>query len=230
MLITGRFVRRNNRFRVTVSVAGERVAAHLPNSGRLTELLTPHRPCWLACFDSPRRKTRFDLMLMAHAGVLVSVDARLPNSLFAEAMANSWLEPFREYARLERVRFQREVRYGESRLDFRLEGWESVCWVEVKSATLVENGTARFPDAPTARGTRHIQELARAVKDGEKAAIVFVIQRGDARCFAPHDRADRAFGVALREAADAGVSAYAWTCAVSRQTITVDRQVPVDLR
>jgi len=229
-LVAGRFVERDNRFRATVSVAGERVAAHLPNSGRLTELLTADRPCWLACFDTPRRKTRFDLMLVAHDGVLVSVEARPLNYLFAEALTNGWLEPFREYARHERGHVHREVRYGESRLDFRLKGPESVCWVEVKSVTLVESRTARFPDAPTARGTRHIQELSRAVQDGDKAAIVFVVQRGDAQRFAPHDVADAAFGAALREAADAGVGVYAWSCAVSRQTIAVDRQLPVDLR
>jgi sugar fermentation stimulation protein A len=115
-------------------------------------------------------------------------------------------------------------------LDFRLKGPESVCWVEVKSVTLVDNHTALFPDAPTARGTRHLQELSRAVKDGEKASIVFVVQRGDAQRFAPHDDADPAFGAALRAAADAGVGVYAWTCAVSRQIIAVDRQLPVDLR
>jgi len=92
-LIAGRFVRRDNRFRVTIQLDRGRVAAHLPNSGRLTELLTPGRACWLAEFDNPWRKTRFDLVLVEYAGVLVSVDARLPNALIAEP---SLLEgPFR---------------------------------------------------------------------------------------------------------------------------------------
>jgi len=154
-LVAGRFVRRDNRFRVIVEIAGERVAAHLPNSGRLTELLTPNRLCWLTGFDTPRRKTRFDLTLMEYAGTLVSVDARLPNALFAEAWATGQLEPFRGYDCVDR-----EVRLGESRLDFRLSGPDGVCWVEVKSVTLVEEGVARFPDAPTARGVRHLGEQA----------------------------------------------------------------------
>jgi sugar fermentation stimulation protein A len=223
-LITGRFVRRDNRFRVTVEVEGEPVTAHLPNSGRLTELLTPRRACWLVEFDNPRRKTRFDLMLIEYAGVLVSVDARLPNSLFAEALEAGWLEPFRGY-----TRFEREVRLGESRLDFRLRGPADVCWVEVKSVTLVEDGVARFPDAPTARGTRHLGELTTAVRGRESAAVVFVIQRADARFFVPHDRADPAFGVAMREAANAGVGVYAWACEVSQQAIRIVGQVPVEL-
>jgi len=94
-LTAGRFVRRDNRFRVTVQIEGDSVAAHLPNSGRLTELLTPGRTCWLAESAKPGRKTRFDLKLVQYAGVWVSVDARLPNSLFAEAVAVGQLEPFK---------------------------------------------------------------------------------------------------------------------------------------
>jgi sugar fermentation stimulation protein A len=225
-LIPGRFVRRDNRFRVTVEVEGEPAAAHLPNSGRLTELLTPGRACWLAQFDDPRRKTRFDLKLVEYADVLVSVDARLPNALFAEALAAGRLEPFRGYDR-----FEREVRLGESRIDFRLGEAAGVCWVEIKSVTLVDgqDGVARFPDAPTARGARHLRELTAAVGRGQQAAVVFVVQRADALRFVPHDRADAAFGRALREAADAGVGVYAWTCGVSRRAITVDRRIPVEM-
>ena len=223
-LIAGRFVRRDNRFRVTVQLDRGPVAAHLPNSGRLAELLTPGRACWLAEFDSPHRKTSYDLVLVEYAGVLVSVDARLPNTLVAETLAAGGLEPFRRYDR-----FDREVRLGDSRLDFCLSGPAGLCWVEVKSVTLVEEGVARFPDAPTTRGARHLRELTAAVGQGEGAAVVFVIQRPDARCFAPHLRADAAFGAALREASSAGVGVYAWTCAVSERSVVMDRRIPVDL-
>lgn len=223
-LIPGRFVQRDNRFRVTVEVNGGSVAAHLPNSGRLTELLTPGRPCWLERFDSSRRKTGFDLKLVEYAGVLVSVDARLPNALFAGALEAGQLEPFRRYER-----FEREVSLGRSRLEFCLDMPAGVLWVEVKSVTLVEDGIARFPDAPTTRGARHAGELAERVGQGERAAIVFVVQRPDACCFAPHDGADPAFGLALREAAAAGVDVYAWSCDVSRETVAIARRIPVDL-
>lgn len=223
-LIPGRFVHRDNRFRVTVEVNGASVAAHLPNSGRLTELLTPGRPCWLERFDSSRRKTDFDLKLVEYAGVLVSVDARLPNPLFAEALEVGRLVAFRNCER-----FEREVSLGKSRLDFRLDMPAGVLWVEVKSVTLVEDGIARFPDAPTTRGARHARELAERVGEGERAAIVFVVQRPDARSFAPHDEADPPFGLALREAAAAGVDVYAWTCDVSRERVAIARRIPVDL-
>ena len=224
LLLAGRFVRRDNRFCVTVRVADRPVAAHLPNSGRLTELLTSDRLCWLAALDNPRRKTRFDLKLVAYAGALVSVDARLPNHLFAEALAEGRLEPFQNYSN-----FDREVQLERSRLDFRLKGRGSACWVEVKSVTLVEDGVALFPDAPTARGARHVRELTSLVSEGEAAALVFVIQRTDACGFSTHDHADKAFGSALREAADAGVGIYAWGCQVSLKAIAVAGQVPVNL-
>jgi sugar fermentation stimulation protein A len=223
-LVSGRFVRRDNRFRVAVRVGREEVAAHLPNSGRLTELLVSGISCWLTEFDSPHRKTRFDLTLVEFVGRLVSVDARLPNALFAEALAAEELEPFQGYDGC-----KREVRLGESRLDFRLSGPAGVEWVEVKSVTLVEDGIARFPDAPTLRGARHVRELAAAARGGGKAAVVFVIQRSDAQGFVPHDEADAAFGVALREAAGAGVGVYAWTCEVSLREIAIARQIPVEL-
>jgi sugar fermentation stimulation protein A len=223
-LTAGRFVRRDNRFRVTVEVDHKPLSAHLPNSGRLTELLTPGRPCWLTGFDDPRRKTRFDLALVEYAGLLVSVDARLPNALFAEGLATGRLKPFQGCAR-----FEREVQRGHSRLDFRLTGPPGVCWVEVKSVTLVQDTVARFPDAPTARGARHLRELTAAASTGDRAAVVFVVQRADARRFAPHHRADPAFGAALREAAAAGVGVYVWTCEVNRQAITLARPIPVDL-
>jgi sugar fermentation stimulation protein A len=217
-------VRRENRFRVTVEVDGEPVAAHLPNSGRLTELLTPGRPCLLEPISSLRRKTDFDLKLVQHAGVLISVDARLPNPLLAEALEEERLVAFQGH-----TSFEREVVLGESRVDFQLEMPDGLLWIETKSVTLVEHTLARFPDAPTARGTRHVRELANAVRDGDRAAIVFVIQRPDARSFKPHDAADPAFGKALRSASDTGVRVYAYTCQVSREAISIAGLIPVDL-
>jgi sugar fermentation stimulation protein A len=218
------FVQRDNRFRVTVELDDKPVAAHLPNSGRLTELLTPGRPCWLEPIRSPRRKTDFDLKLVEVAGVLVSVDARLPNPLLAEALQEQRLVPFQGHTGL-----RREVPLGRSRLDFQLQMPGGLLWIETKSVTLVEHGLALFPDAPTARGTRHVRELTDAVRDGNRAAVVFVVQRPDACCFAPYDEADAAFAEAVRSAASSGVDVYAWTCQVSREAIALSVQIPVDL-
>ena len=222
--IEGRFIRRDNRFRVTVEVDGQEVAAHLPNSGRLGELLVPGRPCYLVPRAAAHRRTDYDLLLVAYAGILVSVDARLPNPLFAEAVAAGRLAPFPAV-----VAVEAEVAHGESRLDFRLQETGGLRWVETKSVTLVEEGVARFPDAPTKRGQRHLHELQRLVEGGARAAVVFVIQRPDAEAFSPHAQADPDFARALRDAREAGVGVYAFRCGVTRRAIAIAAPVPVAL-
>jgi sugar fermentation stimulation protein A len=220
------FVARDNRFRTTVELDGRWVWAHLPNSGRLEELLEPGRRLFLRPAASPNRKTAYDLLLVDVEGVLVSADARLPNLLVEEALREGRLSPFEGY---ETVR--REVKRGQSRLDFALEGRGRRCLIEVKSVTLVRGGgVALFPDAPTLRGRRHVEELRQAVAEGERAAIVFVVQREDAVAFAPHDEADPAFGHALRRAVEAGVEVYAYACRVSRQEVRLDRPLEVRMR
>ena len=145
---------------------------------------------------------------MAYAGVLVSVDARLPNPLLADALARGGLPQFAGYTGI-----RGEAVRGQSRLDFLLtDGGGNRCWIETKSVTLVEDGLALFPDAPTLRGCKHLEELGAAVAGGDRAALVFVVQRPDARCLAPHVAADPAFTAALARAAAAGVEVYAYTC------------------
>jgi len=227
-LVPGRFVRRDNRFRATVAVDGREAWAHVPNSGRLTELFVPGRRLWLAPVAAPERKTGYDLKLVEHpvpggGDVLVSVDARLPNPLFAEALAAGRLQAF-HWTSLER-----EISLGDSRIDFRLEGPDGACWVETKSVTLVEGKTALFPDAPTGRGRRHLRELAAAVEAGERAAVVFVVQRPDADSFAPHPTADPAFADTLRAVTAAGVDVRAYACDVSLKSIAVSREISVRL-
>jgi len=224
-LLQGRFVTRENRFLVDIRLPEGDVQAYLPNSGRLTELLVPGRLCYVASARSRGRKTHYDLKIVKYADTLVSVDAHLPNGLVAEALAARRLVPFQRY-----VNFDREVRLGDSRLDVRLRGPRGVCWVEVKSVSLVESGVARFPDAPTARGARHLRELSRAVQQGACAAIVFVVQRADACRFEPHDAADAVFGNALREATDSGVAVHSWVCRVSRAEVAIEHRIPVKLR
>jgi len=218
------FVARDNRFRVTVELSGEHVWAHLANSGRLTELLTLGRRLFLRPATAQGRKTAYDLVLVDLDGVLVSVDARLPNSLVEEALREGRLAPFDDYERI-----RREVRWGGSRLDFVLEGQCRCCLIEAKSVTLVRRGVALFPDAPTVRGRRHVEELQRAVTEGERAAIVFVVQRGDANVFSSNAEADPSFARALRIAVEGGVEVYAYACRVSQNQVRLDRDLEVRL-
>jgi len=218
------FLSRDNRFRVTVELDGERARVYLPNPGRLEEVLRPGQRLLLRPATTKGRKTAYDVLLADLQGTLVSVDARLPNLLVEEALRQERLRPFRGYDTM-----QREVQHGESRLDFALEGRGQRCFVEVKSVTLVCGGVALFPDVPTLRGQRHVEALRRAVAEGERAAILFVVQRGDAHAFAPHDQADPALGRALRRAVEEGAEVYAYGCQVNRREVRLHRSLRVKM-
>jgi sugar fermentation stimulation protein A len=209
---------------------GETVWAHLPNSGRLTELLVPGRrvllqECIGAAGRRPVRKTQYDLSLVALDGRWVSVDARLPNGLVAEALAERRMEPLLDYSSI-----RREVAFGRSRFDFLLEAPQRrPCLVEVKSVTLVLDGLGCFPDAVTQRGRRHLLELAAARREGHRAVVLFVVQRDDAVGMRPHDESDPDFGQALRSAAAEGVEIYAYACQVEPHAVEITRPLPVYL-
>jgi len=209
-LVPGSFVRRENRFLAAVVVDGRTVGAHVPNSGRLAELLRPEQPVWLALRDSARRKTRYDLLLAADGEILVCVDSR---------MANALLEEYLDVVIEEDVQIESEVRLGQSRIDFALRKRGGVRWIEAKCCTLVREGTALFPDAPTARGRRHLRELTIARAEGHGAAVYFVVQRSDAVRFAPNAETDPEFALALKGAAEAGVMVKALSCRVTPQRI-----------
>ena len=228
-LLPARFVRRENRFCATVEHNGALLAAHVPNSGRLGELFTPAAAVWIAPFQQQAgRKTACHLALVEYAGTLVSVDARLPNRLVAEALAEDRLAPLAGYATV-----RTEARAGASRLDFLLDDGPDPsaprCWLEVKSVTLVQDGMALFPDAPTTRGVKHLEELAALRRAGERVAVGFVVQRADAAGFGLHPTADPVFAATLRRVQREGVEVYAWRCAVDRNTIQLTDQVPVAL-
>lgn len=224
-LVPGRFVTRDNRFRVTVEIGERQVWAHLPNSGRLGELLVPG--CQLRLAERPEagRKTGYDLALVEFDGRWVSVDARLPNDLVEEAARDGRLEPLSGYSSL-----RREVVHGSSRFDMLLEAPDrAACFVEVKSITLVVDGLGCFPDAVTRRGRRHVEELAEAVGAGYRAAVIFCVQRDDAVGMRPHDESDPEFGRALRAAARRGVEVYAYACRVEPGLVQISRRLPVRL-
>jgi sugar fermentation stimulation protein A len=223
--IEGRFVARDNRFRVTVEVAGQHVWAHLPNSGRLGELLVPGYRAILIERPGAHRKTGYDLSLVEMEGRWVSVDARLPNDLVEEALRAGQLQPLDGYSVI-----RREIVYGRSRFDFLLEANDRPpCLVEVKSITLVVDGLGCFPDAVTARGRKHLLELAQAAEAGYRAVTVFVVQREDATGMRPHDESDPNFGRALREAACRGVEIYAYACRVEPKRVEISHRLPVHL-
>ena len=223
--VEARFLTRDNRFRVTVEIDGREVWCHLPNSGRLGELLVPGRRVMLVERAGSARLTRYDLVLVQVGEHWVSVDARLPNDLVEEALRSGGLPSLSGYTAV-----RREVPFGASRLDFLLEAQDRrPCLLEVKSATLIVDGLACFPDAVTARGRRHVNELAAALSEGYRAVVLFVVQRGDAQGLRPHDESDPDFGRALRQAARQGVEVKACICQVEPGGVEIDRPLPVYL-
>ncbi len=224
-LVEGRFLSRDNRFRVTVEVDGQGVWAHLANSGRLGELLVPGRRVVLVERAGAQRKTGYDLSAVWMDDAWVSVDARLPNDLVADALDAGKLGPLAGYPTV-----RREVTFGRSRLDFLLGAEDrQPCLVEVKSVTLVVDGWACFPDAVTLRGRRHLQELVSAVEMGYRAVVLFVVQRDDARGLRPHDESDPGFGQTLRSVAQRGVEVYAYACRIEPGRAMIARPLPVNL-
>ena len=219
------FVARLNRFLALMRRDGQDVLVHIANSGRLQELLRPENPMLLAPAPSgAARKTTYDLALAELDTVLVSADARLPNTILREAIEADRVPEFSGFDTV-----KSEVALGESRIDLALAGPSGLCYVEVKSVTLVEDGVGLFPDAPSQRGTKHVLSLMKAVQQGHRAAVVFVIQRSDARSFSPNEPADPNFCDTLRVAVEHGLEVYAYRCDVSRSQIVLSEAVPARL-
>ena len=219
----GRFLSRPNRFVARVLLDGAEEVVHVKNTGRCRELLLPGATVYLALGDNPQRKTRYDLIAVEKGPLLVNMDSQATNRVFGE-----WAGAGHFRAGLTLLR--PETVWGNSRFDFY---WEdaSGCrgFVEVKGVTLEEKGHARFPDAPTLRGVKHLEELARCRAEGCEAAVCFVLQMGGMKDFAPNDVTHPAFGDALRRAAAGGVNVLAMECTVTPDSLTITRPVPVRL-
>jgi sugar fermentation stimulation protein A len=230
------FLARPNRFRIEATLLhnGRAISAHCPDPGRLRELLIPGVTVHVSPAAKAERKTAWDLRFVEHPehGQLISLDSRLPNQLFAEGLAADFFAPFRNPRRVEReVPVDLPHAGGiRSRFDYRLlDAAGRTCWIEVKSATLVEDGWAYFPDAVTERGRRHVEELAALAARGDRAAVVFIVQRPDAAGLSPQWQADPRFAQALVDAAAAGVEIYAYTCTLTVAAMNLAREIPVVL-
>lgn len=219
-VIPGRFVERPNRFVAHVETAEGLQTVHVKNTGRCRELLIPGAVVYLERGTNPARRTAFDLIAVEKGERLINMDAQAPNKVFGEWVRDGGFLPGIAAVRP-------EFSYGESRLDFCLETAQGLHLVEVKGVTLEEGGAARFPDAPTERGVKHIRELRRAAEAGLGATLFFVVQMENILSVAPNDETHPAFGAALREAAARGVRVCAWDCAVTPESIAIRRPVPV---
>jgi sugar fermentation stimulation protein A len=186
--------------------------------------LTPGTEVLLKEVFRESRKTDCDLIGVFHRGLLISVDSRVPNKLVLEALKKGEIKELSEYDEV-----KSEYTYGPSRLDFHLSNERQKCLLEVKSCTLVKRGVAMFPDAVTKRGRRHVMSLMRAKKEGFRACILFLVQRGDANVFAPNNETDPEFGQTLRNAVWEGVEVFAYASEFCGKRIILKRRIDVKL-
>lgn len=221
-VVTGKFKNRPNRFTAMVEIDGKVETCHVKNTGRCQELLLPEAEVYLEKSDNPNRKTAYDLIGVKKGEVLINMDSQAPNKAVKE-----WLEKEVYFKNI--TYLKPECKYGNSRVDFYLETAEGrKIFIEVKGVTLEEEGIARFPDAPTLRGIKHIKELEQAVMKGYEAYILFVIQMKGIKWFEPNDRTHQAFGDTLREAAKNGVGILAYDCTITKDSMELD--VPIEIR
>jgi sugar fermentation stimulation protein A len=225
-LFPGTLIRRYKRFLADIELeSGEIVTAHCPNSGSMKGCAIPGNSVLLSRSDNPDRKYPFTWELVKVNGLWVGINTGLPNKLTGEAIKQGVIKELLGYDTV-----HPEVRYGkDSRIDLLLSGKPGLCYVEVKNVTLVENGVALFPDAQTARGRKHLQELMRETRTGNRGVIFFVVQRADAGALAPADAIDPEYGRLLREAAENGVEAIAYQAHVEPGEIYLERSIPVFL-
>lgn len=226
-----RFLARPNRFIAQVEVDGREETVHVKNTGRCKELLVPGCTVYLEGSANPQRKTKFDLVAVEKlrpggTPLLINMDSQAPNKAFGEWMSAG---QGAELGLPKPTALRPETTWGNSRFDFYWE--ESKAgrkgFVEVKGCTLEEAGYALFPDAPTQRGVKHLRELIACRKAGHEAAVCIVIQMEGMTAFSPNDHTHPEFGAALREAVQAGVKVLAVECAVTPDSLTMARPVPV---
>lgn len=215
------FIARPNRFIAHVELNGQLTVCHVKNTGRCRELLLPGTEVGVQHMPSPDRRTAYDLISVRKGDRIINMDATAPNRAFGEWAAAGGFMP-------DVTMIRPETTHGDSRFDFYLETPAKRIFVEVKGVTLEDDGVARFPDAPTLRGVKHLRGLIQCVQEGYEAWAVFIIQMNDIKWMEPNRRMHPEFADALREASEAGVRLLALTCDVDWDSMAIAD--PVDIK
>ena len=218
----GRFLKRPNRFTAQVEIDGKEHIVHVKNTGRCKELLTQNAEVFLEKSSNPLRKTQYDLIAVYKGKTLVNMDSQAPNKAVSE-----WLKAggILENPTL----IKPETKYGDSRLDFYIENENEKMYIEVKGVTLEIDGTAKFPDAPTERGRKHLGELINAKQSGYRSAIIFVVQMKGCSCFMANAKNDPEFANELKRAYESGVEIIAADCIVTPESMRIDERIKVSI-
>ena len=225
-VIEGVFLSRPNRFIAQVLVDGKEETVHVKNTGRCKELLVDNARVYLSVSDNPARKTKYDLVAVEkvtdRGALLINMDSQIPNDAVAEWLPVSGL--FSESAVI-----RREYTFGKSRFDFFVQDADKKAFIEVKGVTLENDGIVSFPDAPTERGVKHIEELISALEQGYESYIVFVVQMKGVVEFRPNRERHPQFADVLKKADEAGVKIVAVDCLVAADEMKIDSEIKVNL-
>ncbi len=216
----GIFVSRPNRFIANVIINGKEEVCHVKNTGRCKELLIPGYEVILEESKNPLRKTKYDLIAVYKGKRLINIDSLAPNKVFGE-----WADKYFKNVCL----IKSEVKFKNSRFDFYVEADGKRIYAEIKGVTLEKDGVVLFPDAPTQRGVKHINELCEAVKQGYEAYIIFVVQMDNVKYFTSNKETHKAFADALKEAAKKGVKIKCFNCIVKENELFIKDEVKVML-
>jgi sugar fermentation stimulation protein A len=226
-LLSGTLIKRYNRFLADIRLDnGDIITAHCPNSGAMLGVKDPGIKVWVSPATNPHRKLAYTWEMVEIDGEFIGVNTSHPNHLAEEAIRRGFIHSLTAYSNL-----RREVKYGKnSRIDILLSSLHKpYCYVEVKNVHWKEKETALFPDSVTERGTKHLHELIEISKTGARAVMLYIIQRSTVSSFSFAASIDPIYAAAAREALSKGVEAYAYTCLLSPQGITLNQEVPVIL-
>ena len=220
-IVSGIFIKRPNRFIAHVLINGKEEICHVKNTGRCKELLVSGAKVILQHFDSNLRKTKYDLIAVYKGDKLINMYSKAPNKVVYEYLKANFSDKFI---------IKPEYKFGNSRLDFFMERKNEKILIEVKGCTLEENGIASFPDAPTQRGRKHLEELTEAIKNGYKSVIIFVIQMEEVLYFTSNTKNDPDFSEALLKAEKSGVIPVAFNCIVKENSLAMHNPIPIVLK
>lgn len=227
-IIKATFIERPNRFVAYCEIAGEKEKVHVKNTGRCKELLVPGATVYLEEGHNPNRKTRYSLVAVEKGDLLINMDSQVPNQVVEEGLKSGQVKLPGIEGTFELIK--REQTYGKSRFDFYIETTKSEqIFIEVKGVTLEEEGIVKFPDAPTTRGVKHVEELIVATHEGYHCFVLFIVQMDRAKYFTPHEKRHPEFANALRKAYTEGVGILAYTCQVAVDGLEINQQLPVCL-
>lgn len=223
----GKLLKRYKRFFADIEYKGEKITAHVPNTGSLKSCLFPEQKCFFSPADNPERKLKFTLEMLETPTGLVGVNTQLPNQLVKKAIEDKFLAHWKDF---DVVKPEFKIN-AETRIDFRLENTKTkkFHYIEVKNVSLMENGTALFPDAETTRGQKHLKELMELKEQGHGCEIVFLIQREDVKKFQAAKDIDPVYAKLLKQANDVGVLITPIVCKMSEKEISLKKELlPVE--